>query len=224
MNPTLLLLRFEGVLQSWGIKSRWDIRDTSEAPTKSGVIGVFGCALGYKRTSAVLSGLFDQLKIGVRVENTGKVVMDYHTVKGNLWTAEEKQRKDHTIVSKRFYLQDASFLVIVEGEQELIESIGKALQNPKWPIYLGRKSCVPTRPVYEEITNAYGSMEEAFKIIPWSWFGKETSPEGKPLRLQCFIENDEGVSIRRDNAPMFPSRMFRDRRESAFFVDLPAEG
>ena len=28
----IMLLRLEGVLQSWGERSRWDHRDTSDAP------------------------------------------------------------------------------------------------------------------------------------------------------------------------------------------------
>src|SRR5205814_6367260 len=40
-------LRLEGPLQSWGSRARWDVRDTEPEPTKSGVIGLLGCALGY---------------------------------------------------------------------------------------------------------------------------------------------------------------------------------
>lgn len=36
----ILLLRLEGLLQSWGEHSRWDHRDSSDMPTKSGVIGL----------------------------------------------------------------------------------------------------------------------------------------------------------------------------------------
>ncbi|MFW9879088.1 MAG: CRISPR-associated protein Cas5, partial [Candidatus Thorarchaeota archaeon] len=34
-NPTLLVLRLEGPLQSWGLRARWDYRDTSTEPSKS---------------------------------------------------------------------------------------------------------------------------------------------------------------------------------------------
>ena len=43
----IMLLRLEGVLQSWGERSRWDHRDTSDMPTKSALIGLLGCAMGY---------------------------------------------------------------------------------------------------------------------------------------------------------------------------------
>ena len=47
MAVPILFLRLEGPLQSWGIRSRWDVRETQPEPTKSGVIGLLGCALGY---------------------------------------------------------------------------------------------------------------------------------------------------------------------------------
>lgn len=223
MKATLLLLRLEGVLQSWGIKARWDIRDTASAPTKSGVIGMIGCALGYRRDSVELANLFDRLKMAVRIENPGIITMDYHTVQGNLWTAAGNQR-NHTIVSKRYYLQDASFLVILEGEKSLIESISAAIQNPKWPIYLGRKSCVPTRPVFEGLTEEYANLEEALRKIPWKWRGAQREPKTTPKTLQCFLEDERCERTRPDHAPMFPSRLYRLRGEKAFRVNLPNEG
>ena len=44
MGNPILLLRLEAPLQSWGTRSRWDVRDTATEPTKSGIIGLLGCA------------------------------------------------------------------------------------------------------------------------------------------------------------------------------------
>ena len=35
----LLILRFDGALQSWDASSKWDERGTEDFPTKSGVVG-----------------------------------------------------------------------------------------------------------------------------------------------------------------------------------------
>ena len=48
---SVLVLRLEGPLQSWGERSRWDVRETADRPTKSAVIGLLGAALGLKRNS-----------------------------------------------------------------------------------------------------------------------------------------------------------------------------
>jgi CRISPR system Cascade subunit CasD len=80
-----LLMRLEGPLQSWGIRSRWVERDTTAAPTKSGVLGLLGCALGLRRESVELRALSDALWIGVRVDLPGTLLRDYHTTGGGVF-------------------------------------------------------------------------------------------------------------------------------------------
>ena len=55
----LLILRLEGALQSWGERSHWDHRDTAVFPSKSGVVGLLGCAMGLERGDARLAELAD---------------------------------------------------------------------------------------------------------------------------------------------------------------------
>jgi len=45
-----VFVRLEGPLQSWGTRARWGERDTELEPTKSGVIGLVACALGWGAT------------------------------------------------------------------------------------------------------------------------------------------------------------------------------
>lgn len=77
-----LFLRLEGPLQAWGLRARWGERDTADAPTKSGVIGLLGCALGLQRDDAQLRELSDALRFGVRVDLPGTRLRDYHTTGG----------------------------------------------------------------------------------------------------------------------------------------------
>jgi CRISPR system Cascade subunit CasD len=65
--------------------------------------------------------------------------------------AEGKPRNANTIITPRQYLQDACFTAFICGEKELIEEMAEALQNPKWVFFLGRKSCVPSCPVFNGI-------------------------------------------------------------------------
>ena len=44
---SVLFLRLEGVLQSWGDDSRWSVRRTRGEPSKSGVIGLLAAASGW---------------------------------------------------------------------------------------------------------------------------------------------------------------------------------
>ena len=84
---SVLLLWLEGPMQSWGTRSRWDVRDTGLEPTKSGVIGLLGCAMGLPRNNPELERLDGDIRFGVRVENPGIVSADYHTVTGYHRTA-----------------------------------------------------------------------------------------------------------------------------------------
>ena len=76
-----LLLRFAAPLQSWGINSKFDRRDTYNAPTKSGIIGLLGAALGLQRNETTeFKKLTDNLRIGIRVDKEGVLLRDYQTV------------------------------------------------------------------------------------------------------------------------------------------------
>lgn len=77
-----LFLRLEGPLQSWGLRARWGERDTADAPTKSGMIGLLGCALGLRRDDPQLRALSEELRLGVRIDLDGTRLRDYHTTGG----------------------------------------------------------------------------------------------------------------------------------------------
>lgn len=165
----ILLIRLEGPLQSWGERSKWDYRDIADFPTKSGVIGMIACAMGLERTDAQIGKLCEQLYMAVRADRKGEVITDFHTVTAEklLKANGEKRANGNTVISCRSYLQDASFLVALEGEDTVIEECSWALEHPKWSIYLGRKSCVPSVPVVGVvIAGGHGSLEEVMKNQP----------------------------------------------------------
>jgi CRISPR system Cascade subunit CasD len=163
MADPILLLRLWGPLQSWGVRSRWDVRDTGLDPSKSGVVGLLGCALGIERGHPELEALDRKLIFGVRADRPGVVSTDYHTVTGYHRTAAgEFKHGESTIVSPRDYLHDAAFLVaLASRERGLLERLKESLERPRWPVYLGRKSCVPVRPVLERLTTEYGDLKSA---------------------------------------------------------------
>lgn len=162
----LLLLRLEGAFQSWGLRAHWDERDTAHEPTKSGIIGLLGCCLGYERTDIRIETELGKLTMGIRVDRPlTNVLSDYHTASGFKVKADGGEKLD-TIVSNRDYLENAAFLVVIGGDPQLLHKVADAVQHPKWVPYLGRKCCVPARPLFERIAVDYVSIEDAIQHEP----------------------------------------------------------
>ena len=153
-----LLLKFIAPMQSWGSHSRFDVRDTEREPTKSGVLGLVAAALGRDRAEPVED--LARLRLGVRVDREGVVRYDFQTAKDVIrasTTRDKWQRArqkgqttgtQDTVTSRRYYLADAAFLVGLEGDGNLLRTIGEALKRPRWTLFLGRKGYLPGEPVY----------------------------------------------------------------------------
>src|ERR1017187_6721725 len=87
--PTLLL-RLAGPMQSWGLSSRFTIRDTGREPAKSGVLGLLCAGLGKPAAQTEQDGfptlaVLASLRMGVRVDREGAMARDYHTAGGGDW-------------------------------------------------------------------------------------------------------------------------------------------
>lgn len=164
----LIMLRLDGILQSWGEDAKWDTRPTATMPTKSGIVGMIACAMGLERGNAAIKELAQKIAVGVRADRSGSILPEFQTVQGMPYirTAEGKKRSVNTIVSKRQYLQDASFLVVIETNANLVREIEHAFAQPVWPVYLGRKSCIPSRPVWEGVFTQYEDIYDALAHYP----------------------------------------------------------
>jgi CRISPR system Cascade subunit CasD len=138
-----LALCFDAPMQSWGIRSRGIIRDTMPEPTKSGVVGVVAAALGIDRNDDAALAEVARLRLAVRVDREGVMERDYHTTQ-NVPTTQGTGHR--TVVSQRYYLADALFLVVLEGDERLLTRVAAAVERPHWRLCFGRKAYVPARP------------------------------------------------------------------------------
>lgn len=169
LNETAYLaLRLEGPLQSWGFESQYNRRNTGLLPTKSAILGMCCAALGIPRGSeeekALLEQSVDLRLLTVAIPRSLKYreksiqlpvrrITDYHTVQ-NTKTASGALKPTH--LTYRQYLCDAAFACILSGNAKLISHLaknekGQGLENPVWGIWLGRKACIPTAPVFAGI-------------------------------------------------------------------------
>lgn len=203
---TTLLLRLQGPMQSWGTTSRFDERDTQLEPSKSGVLGLVCAALGRDRTAPIDD--LAALRMGVRVDREGVPMRDYQTATGVL-LATGKPDLGRTVVSPRYYLSDAVFLVGLEGDRALLETIHLALRQPVWPLALGRKSFVPSVPVHIPDGLVESDLVQALRDWPSLLTG-----EAPPVSRRLLLE-DAAEGVVRLDQPIAP---FSERRFGPRFV------
>jgi len=214
--PTLLL-RLRGPMQSWGTTSRFDERDTQLEPSKSGVLGLVCAALGRDRSEPVED--LARLRMGVRVDREGLVMRDYQTATG-IMTAAGKVDPHRTVVSPRYYLADAAFLVGLEGaDRGLLERIQAALRAPVWPLALGRKAFPPGCPVWFPDGLRELGLADALRVEPRI---ADPRAEHRDAPLRLLLEDAESGAVRLDQpvAP-FAERRFGPRYVTAEVIDVP---
>lgn len=208
-----LLLRLIAPMQSWGVQSHYTIRDSAREPTKSGVIGLICAALGRPRSAPVDD--LARLRMGVRVDREGALRSDYHIAQDVL-DASGKGTRD-SVVTNRYYLAGAAFLVGLEGDLALLQTIHDALRAPVWALFLGRKAFPPSAPVYLRDGLRQGeSLEQALGSYGWIVRGRNGS---QPVRV--VLESPSGAAIRPDVPVSFAERRFSTRRVDVTFWSAP---
>lgn len=225
--PTLLL-RLVGPMQSWGTTSRFDQRDTGKEPSKSGIIGLIAAALGIDRENWNDLEPLVQLRMGVRHDRSGVPKRDYQTAGcANVDTiikADRTQAKDGGVVSTRYYLADAAFLVGLESDgRELLGRIHDALSNPIWPLALGRKSYVPSEPIWMADAVQDASLREV--LARWPWIATLRKWEKLPDKLLMSCESADGSGVLKMDQPLssFAERRFGARFVSSEWIPFPQE-
>lgn len=240
--PTLLL-RLCGPMQAWGTRSRFSERDTELEPSKSGVIGLLAAALGLPRSVPVDGADWPlaRLVMGVRVDREGRMARDYHTAGGGkpgdpflgIATADGGRSKN-AVLSNRYYLADADFLVGLEyPEPGLLHRLEEALQRPRWQIFLGRKSFVPSVPVHlpngglRDLPLVEALLQEPWPLAPNP---KRAAPGGAPRspgqrRFRFVLERPLGATneVRMDQplGAAFQERSFGPRYVETLMLELP---
>lgn len=246
-DPTThcLVLRLAGPVQSWGGTSMFNRRETQTEPTKSGLVGLLAAAQGRRRNDPIEDLL--GLTLGVRTDQPGTLLRDYHTVsdyrgrplpsasvsaKG---TQKPTSPAKYTHVTERYYLQDAVFVAAVAGPDPLLTSLAAALRAPAFPLALGRRSCPPTQPLLlpsdEEGKPALwaGGVLDALRIVPWQAGPAhrarlaDTQPRPRTVDLPVTVDDPDGEDVRRDLPTGFDPRQraFTSRRVHQSWVHLP---
>ncbi len=227
--PTLLL-QCVAPLQSWGTQSDFTVRDTGREPSKSGIIGLLCAALGRPRTEPVDD--LAQLTMGVRVDREGQILRDYHTagqggLQKGILKADGKGINKDAVISNRYYLTDAMFLVGLSGDGQLLQTLQDALTHPRWMLFLGRKACPPARPVYLPDGLQDKSLIDALQSYPWLGGNEKEHNSLTPPRLVLeagTLKDKESPGMKKEIPLSFAkgNRQFALRRfQTTFMDDVP---
>lgn len=226
-NKSFLALRLESPLQSWGFDSQYHRRNTGLLPTKSAVAGMCCAALGAPRGSerehefltafrTVRMTAIAIPKSVVKKELSVRRLQDYHTVgggydpndlgeRGHITVSAEdgkpraKKGQSLAVLTHRQYLTDAAFGILLEGDAVLLGKIASALADPKWGIWLGRKTCIPSAPILPGLRgnwgNPQGLLQKSQKDAQRLLIGE------KPLESFTRQEEVENFTEGRDSLP-----------------------
>jgi CRISPR system Cascade subunit CasD len=173
---------------------------TEREPTKSGVIGLIAAAMGRRRTDSIDD--LAKMKFGVRTDQAGKLLRDFHTAK----TSNGKQ----AFISDRYYLSDAVFIVGIESDDALLTEIEYAITHPAFPLFLGRRSCPPSGRVSLGIRDGV-SLKEALENECWHAHDSYKKKQPSQVCLDMVMDGDSdsaSVFLRRDE-PVSYNQVYR---------------
>lgn len=237
MTDQCIVLRLAGPLQSWGVASQFNERRTAPAPTKSGVLGLLAAALGRRRRDPIEDLV--KLQMGVRSDQPGSLLRDYHTVSdhpgtpllsANLDARGHQKRtspKKFTQPTHRFYLEDAVFVAVLQGEEGFMTDLAHALRHPVFPLALGRRSCVPVQPLLlpGDAGDLWsGAVTSVLSRVPW-----QASAHARDrintvqVRLAASWDDIDGEDLLSDVPTSFdPKRRgMRTRKVHSGWIDIP---
>lgn len=176
-----LLLKLSGPLQSWGSGSKYRFRDTDLIPTKSGVLGMIASALGRQRGEKLDD--LAALSFAVRVDQPGSLLRDYQTAID--WSATSQSDRNPKL-STRLYLSDAKFVVALGGEPEFLLDICKALKEPMYPLFLGRRSC----PAGHDLVIGIHDESPLNSLADTPWLASKVHKRKLPQQVSLLVLRD----------------------------------
>lgn len=171
-ETSFLVFRLYGPMSAWGDIAVGEVRPVLLHPTKSALVGLLGAALGIRRSDEKMqSALAASYGFATASEGRMRRIRDYHTVQpmpenvANMYGPECQisLQREHSVnrsnlnrvLTYRDYVCDAVYSVAIWIKRDdapfSLDEISNALRMPKFVPYLGRKSCVLSRPMEPQV-------------------------------------------------------------------------
>lgn len=235
-----LLFRLYGGLASWGDIAVGEVRPSFERPSKSAVLGLVAAALGIRRHEEEQhTRLAQDYGFAVEARHLGRPLRDYHTVQ----RPPQRKGADHatrreemlavpredlaTTLSYRDYWQDAVYTAClwskVAAPLHGLAALAQALRQPRFVLYLGRKSCPPALPLHPSILRAasVGAALDAAEFPDGDFLAHIQSTPGARYSEDPLGSEDLRI-IRRDHPESRRRWQFAERVE--YRQPLPEKG
>ncbi len=105
----------------------------------------------------------------------------------------------------------------------LLDRILAALRNPVWPLALGRKSYVPSEPIWIEDGVQDAPLREV--LTRWPWIATQRKWEELPEKLMVSFESKDGSGVLKMDQPLssFAERHFGARFVLSEWIPFPEE-
>ena len=175
-----LKINLSGVLQYFSDNNTITLRKTYNSslyPTKNAIVGLIASAFGYDRGDMRSDELYNNIKVKYKVIKSPIILEDFQTIHNlksqnrymnkfytkNKFTTISGTIKDRQLTKYVQYLQDSEFDIYIGGIDKQLNDIYNALRNPKYSLYIGKRCCIPNKPLVtefklykeEELDNVY---------------------------------------------------------------------
>lgn len=234
MTTEFVCLNLASPLQSWGDRSKFWRRDSLPFPTKSALTGLFFCAMGLDGAQEAKLRELSQLRLIVyeiapKGQEQQPFLTDFHMV-GNgyddsdpwqtLLIPKTNQGKKAVgggaKITYRQYLQDAHFVAFFEIPSSWKEDVADALVHPKWDIYLGRKSCAPSEPVFHGFVPNQDAANQALLDL----LKEKSSDSGQEWEIRRCIHDSDGNNPNAVLLQDVPVRFGEVKRYDTRYVEI----
>lgn len=200
-----LVFTLSATIAAMGDLAGHERRGTYHWPGRSALTGLLGAALGLQRSDDFAA--IDDLAMAVAMFNSGNEAgfRDYHTVE-TIPSAKAKQPnsrpqalhtargKTNTTITLRDYRTGFLCGVAVWGGP--LGPLHEALLQPKYTLYLGRKSCPLSAPVAPRRVNAGSAQEALSQVQVPAWRGRVVATQ----MITDATDDDTHVETRHDMA------------------------
>lgn len=201
-------------LASFGEVAVGEQRPTADHPGRSAILGLIAAALGIRRDEdAAQAALQSGYGVAVLQLAPGSLLRDYHTAQStsasDLKKAARSTRRDelravpraelNTILSERDYRSEALHVAGIwerSSSPHSLPAVAKALEEPAFCLYLGRRSCpvaLPLSPKVRKTESLSAGFSEAVAELQAQWLPTDASPDQLQRRhIQKFVKAERG--------------------------------